>query len=46
MKKMAILVLAGGSILLGGCWSTLHELAIHVSDFTQFYAALDQLGTV
>ncbi len=44
MKKIAIIGLAGGGLLLEGCWATLHNVALHASDLTQFWAALDQLG--
>jgi outer membrane murein-binding lipoprotein Lpp len=46
MKKLGLFALAGGSILLSGCWGTLHNVFIHASDLTQFWAALDQLGQV
>lgn len=34
--------------LFEGCinWSNIHDLWIHLNELTQFWAALDQLGTV
>lgn len=44
MKRAKLAVLALVAFPLFGFWGCLHTTAIHVSDFTQFLAALNQLG--
>ena len=46
-KKMVLLsILAGTGTLLSGCWSTLHDVAIHGADIIQTWGAMNQLGFV
>lgn len=43
-KKALLVVAALAGAFLPGCWGTFHTAFVHISEVTQLWAALNQLG--